>query len=370
MESTKVKLSKEERIKNNIITFKIRLGNVEIKKIKSIRFKNTFRINIVKQFLIDISKKYPDLIFDLHLCMNDYLGGNNTTIIDMRNEKIDNPNDHTFSWGISKMDKNIISIVDSSRDNFNKQIFVFTKKYNSNHILFPSLQLLSNGSIYNNDNDENYTWTKKFNLKDNLNFEEKKNKLPLMRNTNIVFDINNLSRIKLLEYSYLNKDKIDFKLGNKINHVKFNEHLISKQFLKLYQYKNIIRDDIDLDDFYNWFKCDNYISFTDIIKNNRYFIIGYGGQYLPYYLSSSIIFKSNKEEYLIYEDLIFNEEEIKIIDLEDIDEHINIYEKNCNLATKNIKSRHNKYIDYLSYDNLIKHFGKFLLDYSNKKNYS
>ena len=269
------KLDNNILINNNIATFKIKNGNINV-----INYKDNKRFNTIIQFLIDIANTYKNLELDLHLCYGDYLGANNIDIIDMREESKNDYEKHTFYYGISNDNNDVMRIVNTKPINLPCPVFVFTKEKSSNNILFPSLQLI-NKTKYNSNRKDLYSWGSTHEFEDQ-DFNLKKRNIPIMRNTNIVADLNNISRIKLLEYSFNNPNILDFKLGSKELHKAFGNYVLDKQFIKLYKYKNIINSNIDTNKFYEWFRCDNYINYDDIIKNNKYIMIGYGGQYLPF----------------------------------------------------------------------------------------
>tara|TARA_B110000208_G_C11692419_1_gene402788 strand:+ start:48 stop:1085 length:1038 start_codon:yes stop_codon:yes gene_type:complete len=338
-------LFNENELDYNIFKIeKITLFKIENKNIIVTNNTHPHRKNLIVKFLKDIINIYPNLKLNLYLCLLDYVGFNKIDIIDIRKNKIDDPHKHKFEWGNSKTSDDIFRIVNSKQNSFNCPVFTFTKYKYNNCLPFPSLQLISFQVV-----------------KDNILFENKKNNILCMRNSNICCDLNNISRIKSLEYSFKNPSILDFKLGSKNKHSKFGNYVINKALLNLYKYEKIIDEKIDNNDFIEYFNYKNYISCQEIIENNKYLFLPFGGRYLSFYKSNCLLFRYKNDDWLTYEDYIFGDSLVKI-DFNEIEEKINYYNENETICKEIIKKRLDIFNKRLKYDNLVKEFGLYLVN--------
>ena len=185
---------------------------------------------------------------------------------------------------------------------------------------------------------------------------------PIFRGKNICADVSNLDKLDLINISYNNPDKYDFKMCEINKHPLWDEYIISLPLLKFW--KNIKKNNVDINKFRKYFNINNFSSF-DYIFDHKYIVTVGSAKNRKWYLSNSCILEykfKNKE--FFHEDIFNDMENIIYFTENDIDEKLKKLKDNNYQLTKDIiEKRKEIFMKYLDYNNLVKWYGLFLLEY-------
>lgn len=305
------------------------------------------RANIIKKFINDIRNKYPNLEVSFLLNLDDEIFDTDIEIHDLRENKNDNPMSHQFKWGVSLQSEDIIRIERSKLTKINFPIFTLNKNQDES-IVFPHPNLLKNHFST-----------------DNIKFKDKENKVPIYRFSNARANLFMPSRIKLVELSYQNPNIIDCKGGNKEVHKGHGDYVLRKGFIKLYKHLQIINNDINENEFLEYFHIKNYIE-KEKLKDYKYLITNDSWYNLvDYALYNSVIFRYKLDKAKYYEDFILEDNnDIILFDEHNYREKYNYVINNEAKMEEMIESRKQKVANYLKYNKLVEHYGKLLIAYS------
>lgn len=351
----------ENKLIEIINKYKIKICkiNINTKGVKIDKLYNTGvndKLQKTITFLTDIHKQYPELIISFYLCISDTLIYDNVSIYHTNGVKINNNNPIidklNFKWGVSSCG-NYIRIVDSLQIeelNYYYPCFCFERFRGGHQILFPTF-----GADNNNIKESNNI--------DPIHFNDKKNNTLLFRGFNICCDINNIDKVKLVDISYCNNEKYDFKFSSNKTHPIWNKYIVSKEHLKLFKSLNILGKDVNLDEIRNYFSNDNFMSFNDIF-NHKYIVTVGSAKNRKWYLSNSVIIEMQfKNKEFFHEDIFEHGKDIIYFYVDDIDTLENNL-RNINNPQQIIDHRKKKFNKYLHYPNLVKWYGLFLTEYS------
>ena len=309
------------------------------------------RFEIILGFLNSVVNIYPNLKVTFLISIGDEIYDTDIVIHDLRtdNEKVDDPKTHSFKYGISQQDNNILRIEKSKDTVFNFPIFSFSKTEKQKEvIIMPHMNLIKNNFI-----------------NDNTQFE---NKIPkvLYRFTNIRANLFMPSRYKLLELTYKYPELLDSKgCCKELKHKYFGEYIIHPTFVNVYKKLNIIDNNIDTDTFLELTRPKHYMTKEEMIKYK--FLICNDSWYncIDYANTNSVLlrYKCDKSKY--YEDYIFEDNiDYFIFDETNYIEKHNYITNNDSIVKESIINRKKKIKDYLIYSNLIKHVGYMLTEFS------
>lgn len=348
----------EKKFIELIDEIKLSLVFVEIKnsEVKYKLYNTNYRMRIHKIiiFLNDVAQMYPYLSLKMYIHPNDTLNNNNINIYNV-NGKINNEINHDFFYGVSRKDSNYVRILDTDNIpyiNSYYPIFCFEKHRDTQSLLFP-------------DFDADIDDIKKQKNIDNLIWEEKKSDIPIFRGKNICCDLRHLDKVKLINFSYNNKEKTNFKFSQFSENPLWGEYLISISHLKLFQNLNIIDKNINIEEFREYFSSKNFLDYKEIF-NSKFIVTVGSGKNNKWYKSNSCILENkfkNKEYFYekIFDDMI----DIVYFDEKNLFKKLKLLKSNDYSLAKNITSNRKKKFDkYLNYNNLVKWYGLFLIEYS------
>jgi hypothetical protein len=353
----------EQKFLNIIKKYKLKIAYICINNEK-VSILKLFNVNVnnylreVVNFLQDIVKKYNNLKCNLYICISDTLINDNISIlnVDTGNEiSKDDPllNNVNFYWGVSNCKKYVRTINSLPIKELNEYYpcFCFERYRGSNQILFP---MNFNNNFKNIEN------------KDPYNFKEKEYNDLLFRGFNICCDLNNIDKIKLIEKSYFNNEKYNFKFSSEKKHPVWNEYIISEEHLKLFKSLKIINNEIDINQFRNLFSINNFIS-LDYIFNHKIITTTGSARNTKWYLSNSIIAEQKfKNKQYFYEDVFEDNEDIFYFFNDTLeDTYYKINSLSDNILENIIFNRKKKFMNYLHYPKLVEWYGLFLCEYNN-----
>ena len=306
--------------------------------------KDKVRFKRINKFLQDIIKVNPDLEVNFVINLSDEV---TNTKIKTYNFSEDNNSNFEFEWGVAVNNSNVLRIETSDYIDIIFPIFSFNKTQEG-LIIFPQPNLINN-KFYN----------------DNINFDDKKNNIPIYRYSNIRANLFTPSRMILTEYSFKNNKYLDCKGGNNGIHPGHKQYVIPKVFIKLYKKENILDNNIDENLFYEYFNINNFIKKDDLLKNKYLICCDSWYNLIDYCLLNSILFRYSLKKCCYYEDFIFEDEkDIIIFNENNYKEKYNNVINNIHIYKTTIQNRKNKIDKYLRYDNLVKDYGKLLLEFS------
>ena len=347
------------KYKLSIIKLQIKNGNVKILNLFNANKQKSY-VKKSMVFLKDIAKLYPSLNIELYLYVKDTLYNEIINIYNINGKKENPYNLNDFVWGVSQSNPNYIRIVDSNKiEEYNNSfpVFCFESHSDMNGILFPAF-----------GGDNNHI-TKSVNI-DNIDWNEKDIDIPIFRGINICCDVSNLDKIKLINLSYVNPDKTDFKFSASKIHPIWDKHIVSRSLLQFCQNTNIIDKNLNIDDVRNYFSKDNFVSFNYLFKH-KFIVTVASAKNRKWYLSNSCVleflFKNKK---FFHEDIFEDMEDIVYFNKNNLFERLNkLKEDNYKLSKKLIKNRKQKFNNYLHYPNLVKWYGLFLMNYQKLLNH-
>ena len=332
----------------------LKIKNKKVTIIKKFNTKGNKKLDKAIYFLLDIANLYPQLNIDLFLNIRDTLYDEKVNAYNVNNllQIKDNPDD--YLWGVSKSDKNYIRIVESEmidEFNFSFPIFCFERHRKMNGILFPTFGA-DNNNFTDSQNIDKFSWEKKDIDKS------------IYRGKNICCDKSNLDKIKLVNFSSLYSNDTDFKFCSTKKHPLWGKYMVSISHLKFFKNLGIINKDKKINKFRENFSMDNFVSF-DYIFRHKYIVTVGSAKNRKWYLSNSCIleYKFKNKEYF-HEDIFNDMEDIVYFDENNyFDKILQLKKNNYKLAKKMVKNRKKKFNNYLHYPNLVKWYGKFLLEY-------
>lgn len=339
--------------KYNLKIVKIEIKNNNIKILHKYNTKGNTKLKKAISFLQDVSNLYKTLNIILYLNISDTFHYENINIYNINGKKGNKEQLDDFVWGVSEKNNDYIRIVESEKiDEYNSSfpVFCFEKNRKMNSILFPT---------FGADNNNIKT---SINI-DNIDFSDKNIDTPIFRGKNICCDVSNLDKIKLINYSY-NNPVADFKFCSNKNHSLWGKYIVSESFLKFCKSINIIDKDVDINKIREYFSTDNFENF-DHIFNHKFIVTVGSAKNRKWYLSNSCILERKfKNKEFFHESIFENMEDIVYFTENNLKEKLTkLKENNYELSRKIIEKRKKKFNDYLHYPNLVKWYGKFLLEY-------
>ena len=306
--------------------------------------KDKIRFKRINKLLQDIIKVYPELEVEIVINLTDEV---TNTKINTYNFSDDNNSKFEFKWGVDVNNQDVVRIESSNYIDIKFPIFSFNKTQEG-LIIFPQPNLINN----------------KFN-KDSINFEDKINNIPIFRYSNIRANLFTPSRMILTEYSFKNNEILDCKGGNNGLHPGHKNYVIPKAFIKLYKKENILNQNTDENLFQEYFNINNFIKKDNLLQNKYLICCDSWYNLIDYCLLNSILFRYSLKKCCYYEDFIFEDEkDIIIFDENNYKDKYNNVKKNIDKYKKTIENRKAKVEKYLKYNNLVKDYGKLLLEFS------
>ncbi len=300
------------------------------------------------------NKKFKDLDVCFLISLKDEVFDKNIEIHDFNRNKLNNYDDHTFSYGVSLTSDNILKIEKS-------------KYFDLNFPLFSPNNNMKGLIILPHPNLLNKSINKFKDCVDQYHFKNKIGNNPFYRFSNIRANIFLPSRMKLVEMSFKNPKYLDCKGSNNGSHPDHGDYILQKSFLKLYNKLRIIKlNENKFDSFMEHFNVNNFVP-KDELKKYKYLITNdswYNN--IDYCMWNSILFRYKLEKSKYYEDFIFEDgTDVVIFDEKNFKEKIDgIRNTSTEILVKNIENRKKKVKKYFSYHKLVDHYGQLLMKFS------
>lgn len=356
--------------KHNMPLIKIEIKNKKVKMLKDFNAKHRTKREKALTFLQDIAKVYPKLDIIIYLNLKDTLNKETINAYNIECEQIENPREtlNDFHYGVSKLNSDILRMIKTEPIKKYKNsypVFCFECDRSMNGILFPT---------FGADNDD---IKKSINI-DPLKFEQKKDNVVFFRGRNLCTDIRNLDKFEMINLSLKNPEKYDFKMNMKERTSdkipkKESENNNAGKFVcptlvKFCQNKGVLDRNKSYEEIKDYL-VDNFVEFDDIFKHKLLLTVG-SAKNRKWYLSNSCIleYRFKNKEYF-YEEVFCDMESIVYVNHDTLDEKVEkLRENNYKLAKQITENRKKVFMEYLHYPNLVKWYGKFLLEYQKIKN--
>ena len=350
-ESKLIKIIKKYKLR----ICKIKLQNGKVYVEKKYNTNGNVKLNKAITFLSDVVKMYQGLNTYIYLNISDTLLHEKINIYNVDGTLGNKKKLNDFVWGTSKSDKDYIRIVESEKINDCNEsfpIFCFERNREMTGILFPTFGA-DNNNFKVSQNIDNFTWDKK-----TIN-------RPIYRGKNICCDVSNFDKIKLINFSNKYPEDTDFKFCSNKSHPIWGKYMVSESLLKFCQNKNVIDKNVNLKKLRkDYYSQDNFVSFDYLFKHKFIVTVGSAKNRKWYESNSCVLEYKFKNKEFFHEDIFNDMEDIVYFDENNYFEKIRELKKNnYELAKKIVERRKEKFKNYLHYPNLVKWYGKFLLEY-------
>ena len=353
---------------NNMPLIKIQIKNKKVKVLKDFNAKHRGKREKAITFLQDVVKMYPKLDTINYLNLKDTLNYEGLQVYNTYGDEIMNYKNDDYHHGVSRSNKNIIRMTKSKLIKKYKKsfpVFCFETDRDMPGVLFPT---------FGADNSD----FKKLIDIDPFTFEEKTNETIFFRGKNLCPDMRYVDKLEMINLALTQPNVYDFRMN--MEEVDFNVsarkpsdniyggRLISEALIKLYQSKGIL----DCNKSYQEVKdylVDNFVEFEDIFKHKLLLTVGSGKNRKWYPGNSCIVEYQFKNKEYFYEEIFTDMESIVYVDKDTIAQKLEkLRENDYALAKQITENRKKVFMEYLHYPNLVKWYGKFLLEYQKIKN--